>query len=110
MLLFERDLSVHQEVNSAIYKKSQELGEIFITIQPLYQSDEEKELCAISHSEGYGKEQHLSPSVALFFCWEYPILAPDKVVSLCQYICSDIGEHVINIQSIHHYPDGDCCY
>ena len=38
-----------------------------------------EELRTISHSESYGKEQHLPPSVALLFCWEYPILAPDKV-------------------------------
>ena len=50
-----------------------------------------------------------SPSVALLFCWEYPILAPNEIVSLCKYVCRYIGKHVIDVQFIHHKPDGDCC-
>ena len=55
---------------------------------------------SVSHSESYRKEQHLSPSVALFFCREYPVLAPDEVVYLCKYICGYIGEHIVDVQSI----------
>lgn len=42
-----------------------------------------------------------------FFCREYPVLAPDEVVYLCKYICGYIGEHIVDVQFVHHYPNGN---
>ena len=45
--------------------------------------------------------------LSLFFCREYPVLAPDEVVYLCKYICGYIGEHIVDVQFVHHYPNGN---
>ena len=33
------------------------------------------------------------------------MLAPDKIMGLCNAVGCNIREHIIHVQSVHHYPD-----
>lgn len=54
--LSEGNPLVAHEVDSSVYKQSEELSKVFIASAYLYKKQEKQELCSVCHSKGTGEK------------------------------------------------------
>ena len=104
MILLECNKLVAQKVYSSINKQAEELCKIFIEMEYFYQQHNKYKLRNVGQRKGHKKEQYLRAGTVLFCIpvkRKYPVLAPQEVIGLSQYIGSNIGYEITYIAYMH---------